>query len=605
MRTVLITSKKIKLSNDIVNSFSNIKLHGIFNIHFNINADIECYDYQGNLILIDGLIKNLESLEMNGNFFKSNSNLNGQFSCFAISKSNKLWMANDFININRYAYYWTEKEGLIISNNLDIISDVLKLNSHDSNLSENLIDSVGIFQQLGGQYTTFGNRTLLKNVRYFPNGTICEISENGLRVLGFDSVVGENSKTTIDQIKDLIHENAQCFENENVKLVFPISGGVDSRITLFGFFKSIKKNTRFLTHGEIDDVEVKIAKRLANEFNVTHQHVSIQELYPDKVELNKLLKFGWNWVLGKWYPVIKTLGFKSEDQIRLVIGDTLDLLRAKNIKSIRSRKNRILIQLGIYKFDRTLFNVETEIENYKINIVSELSKNYDNYKELFKRLKVTKEFLINETESDIENTLFHTIELFKPKDKFQLEEGFNLINWGRGTMGNQARFLNQFHSCYVAHANRKFVKSIYEIDFEYRFEDKLVHKLLKKSKLSNYPTSQIPILPYCYPLWLKYTFWGVRSYIDQKYMKVSRKFGFQKNRLFNTQNWQIVYRDPVNSANYKSYFEGLESFMNYPLTYYDSRSSGNSRPLSEIDLTNAAQIAIILEKIGFQDLIKY
>ena len=167
-------------------------------------------------------------------------------------------------------------------------------------------------------------------------------------------------------------------------------------------------------------------------------------------------------------------------------------------------------------------------------------------------------------------------------------------------MGNQARFINQYFPCYVAHANRQFIKKIVCVDQTERFEDKLVHRLLKKSKFSKFATSQIPILPYRFPLFFKYPVWAIRSLMDQYYMKLARKYGFSRNRLFKMQNWQTIYADSQNAHNYHSYFEGLERLMSYPLNYYDNRASGKSRALSEIDLTNAAQIAMILKKMGLK-----
>jgi hypothetical protein len=103
------------------------------------------------------------------------------------------------------------------------------------------------------------------------------------------------------------------------------------------------------------------------------------------------------------------------------------------------------------------------------------------------------------------------------------------------------------------------------VDQTERFEDKLVHRLLKKSKLSNVPTSQIPILPYRFPLFLKYPVWAIRSQMDQYYMKLARKYDFSRNRLFKMQNWQTIYADSQNAKNYHSYFQDLESLMTYPL----------------------------------------
>jgi hypothetical protein len=242
-----------------------------------------------------------------------------------------------------------------------------------------------------------------------------------------------------------------------------------------------------------------------------------------------------------------------------------------------------------------------DIKTYYINIIiNEIKNTFNNYNTLFQKLKVDCDSLIIEVEKDLMTTMNHVEILFNPTNGYEFEEGLNLIIWGRGTMGNQARYINQYYPCYVAHANRQFIKKIVCVDQTERFEDKLVHRLLNKSKLSKVATSQIPILPYRFPLLLKYIVWATRSFIDQYYMKFARKYGFNRNRLFKIQNWQTIYSDKINAENFHSYFDGIETLTSYPLNYYDARRSGKSRALSEIDLTNAAQVALILKKMGLR-----
>jgi hypothetical protein len=177
------------------------------------------------------------------------------------------------------------------------------------------------------------------------------------------------------------------------------------------------------------------------------------------------------------------------------------------------------------------------------------------------------------------------------------EEGFNLLVWGRGTMGNQARILNQYFSTYVTSCNRSYLKYILSYSFNLRFEDKLVHKILLKSKIASIPTTQIPIIPFNFPLIFKYTFWALRSALDQISMKFASRFDLNRNRLFQTQNWSKIYSDKDNKDNFNQYLKNFKDEFNYPLTYYNNRASGKSRPLSEIDLTSPAQVAILIEKI--------
>lgn len=574
---------------------------GDYTIFYQDREDLKFFNksYRDNII-VEGLVEGLENPQITDNFFTDNKLLNGQYTIIDINES-RIRIATDFININRFAYYQDVSRGILISNNLDDILEILKFNNIGAS-KFGLIDPIALIEQLGYQYSTLGIRTMIKGVSYFQNGCITEINSRRARIIAVDSIERERLKLSSSEFQEILKSNAELFSKKVPNKCFPISGGVDSRITLHSFASFLNKdNCSLITHGEIDDVEVVFGAKLAQVMGLEHKSISIQNLYPDPGKAQLILQKGWNWVLGKWAPIIDNILNSGQKKDTLfILGDTLDLLRAKNLKSIRSRKKRILIQLGMAKLDPDGVFLE-DIKTYYIGkIVNELKNTFHNYNELFHYLEVELNWLLNEVEKDLIATMNHVERLFNPTNGYEFEEGLNLIVWGRGTMGNQARFINQYYPCYVAHANRQFVKRIVCVDQTERFEDKLVHRLLKKSKLSNVATSQIPILPYRFPLFLKYPVWALRSFMDQYYMKLARNYGFRRNRLFTMQNWQTIYADTYNSENFRSYFEGIETLMKYPLNYYEKRASGKSRALSEIDLTNAAQVALILKKMGFK-----
>jgi hypothetical protein len=602
MRTVTLVNRAYKIPNSLNHLHEVGKNYCDFNVGYEERKDFKFIDESdsSDLILVEGLIENFESLILTEDFFNENNLLDGQFTIFNIS-NNKIRVATDFININRFAYYYDPSLGILISNNLDDILDILKYNNIGKDALD-YIDPIALIEQLGYQYSTLGNRTLLKGVSYFENGCITEIDSSGVKIIAVDAIERVQLKISDKEFQSLLKSNVELFTRKFLDMCFPISGGVDSRITLHSFEPYLKKtNSTILTHGEIDDVEVLLAAKLAHFVGLEHRRISIQDLYPSSEKIERILHKGWNWVLGKWTPIMDNIIHHGmQRDILFIFGDTLDLLRAKNLKSLRSRKKRILIQLGLKNLNPANILID-DIKNYYFDKVkNELKITYRNYEALFLKLEIDFDDLSVEIEKDLMASMKHAERLFNPTNGYEFEEGLNLIIWGRGTMGNQARYINQYFPCYVAHANRQFIKNIVCVDQTERFEDKLVHRLLKKSKLSNVPTSQIPILPYRFPLFLKYPVWAIRSQMDQYYMKLARKYDFSRNRLFKMQNWQTIYADSQNAKNYHSYFQDLESLMTYPLNYYDNRASGKSRALSEIDLTNAAQVALILKKMGLK-----
>jgi hypothetical protein len=599
MRTLTLANRAFKIPDSII-QINTLRLkQGDYTIFYQDRTDLEFIDKStADKIIIEGLIEGLEKPQITDNFFTDNKLLNGQYTIIDVDE-NRIRIASDFININRFAYYQDPKFGILISNNLDDILEILKFNNIGAS-KFSLIDPIALLEQLGYQYSTLGVRTLIKGVSYIQNGCITEIDSSGARIIAVDSIERESLEFSDSEYQDILKSNAELFSKKFPNTCFPISGGVDSRITLHSFASSLNKNNcTIITHGEIDDVEVLIGAKLAHVVDLEQKSISIQHLYPSPEQVQLILQKGWNWVLGKWAPIIDEImnsGLKKDTLF--IFGDTLDLLRAKNLKSIRSRKKRILIQLGLANLNPENISIDDVKTYYTSKVKNELKNTFNNYKELFHELEVELDGLLIEVEKDLMITMNHVERLFNPTNGYEFEEGLNLIIWGRGTMGYQARYINQYYPCYVAHANRQFVKKLVCVDQTERFEDKLVHRLLKNSKLSNVATSQIPMLPYRFPLFLKYPVWAVRSLIDQYFMKFARKYGFSRNRLFKMQNWQTIYADPINAENFRSYFEGIESLMSYPLNYYGNRASGKSRALSEIDLTNAAQVALILRKMG-------
>jgi hypothetical protein len=602
MRTVTVVNSAYEIPSSLNHLYRLGKNYCDFIVGYDERKDFQFIDESdsSDLILVEGLIENFESLILTEDFFNENNLLDGQFTIFNIN-NNKIRVATDFININRFAYYYHPSLGILISNNIDEILEIINYNKIGVDALD-YIDPFALIEQLGYQYSTLGNRTLIKGVSYFENGCISEIDSSGVKIIAVDAIKRVNLTFSVTEYQTLLRGNAEFFSKKFSEMCFPISGGVDSRITLHSFEPWLKKtNSTILTHGEIDDVEVLIGAKLANVAGLEHRSISIQDLYPSREKAQQSLHKGWNWVLGKWAPIMdNVINHGMQSGTLFIFGDTLDLLRAKNLKSIRSRKKRILIQLGLTNLNPANILID-DIKNYYFDKVkNELKITYRNYEALFLKLEIDFDDLSVEIEKDLMASMKHAERLFNPTNGYEFEEGLNLIIWGRGTMGNQARYINQYFPCYVAHANRQFIKSIVCISQTERFEDKLVHSLLKKSKLSNVATSQIPILPYRFPLFLKYPVWAIRSQMDQYYMKLARKYDFSRNRLFKMQNWQTIYADSQNATNYHSYFQDLESLMTYPLNYYDNRANGKSRALSEIDLTNAAQVALILKKMGLK-----
>src|SRR5690606_11340154 len=105
-----------------------------------------------------------------------------------------------------------------------------------------------------------------------------------------------------------------------------------------------------LSYGEKDYIDNKIASRIAEYLNLEHLNISFKDsLCPSKIEFEQQFKNGGEYFINCWFSVINKLknnNYISNENSVILIGDVLDILRAKNIKSIRSRKNRIKLQIN-------------------------------------------------------------------------------------------------------------------------------------------------------------------------------------------------------------------------------------------------------------------
>lgn len=576
-----------------------------WSFYFNPSPDLvvvseEC-EY---LLIIEGLILNKDSMTSDYKSLVNKILLNkylsddydGQFNIILI-KDDSVYVITDLININKL-YYSTLGGFPELSNNLELLT----LEVHNKiEKDADFIDYIGFFELLSSYHSSLNVRTPIKGISCFLNGVMMKYNanKNSFEIIDFDQTdLGVISVINIDDAKSVMFKNAGVFTKYFNEISLPISGGVDTRITLFSILP-YRENCRIttFTHGEKYDIEYVLANELANKLNLPHSRISIRNLYPKIEKLNEILSSGLNLLVGKWLPVIQFLNSTPKTNRVIIIGDILDLLRAKNIKSLRSRKQRILLQLGLKKIDLN-YSVDRAYNYYKSKLKSDIHILLKRYDSILSHFHLDKSELTDCILKDFDDTNNHIISIFRPTNGYQYEEVLNLFMWGRGSMGSQSRLINQLFPCYVVSANRRNVKFWLSVSALERFEDKLVHKILKTSQLSTLPTNQIPFIPYNWPLAIKYLLWAFRSMLDQYYMKFARRYGWSKNRLFRTENWQKVYQDPENTRNFHEYFKGVEFFFAYPISLYKRRSEGTARSLSEIDLTSTIIPAYLLKKIS-------
>jgi hypothetical protein len=559
------------------------------NLFFHADGGV-FYKAEDSFIFLDGFIFDLtlnrkleliEILNLLRENYKFPDNITGQYNIvyWDLLTHEKI-IINDFVGI-RPIFYSCSGE-FIVTNNLIWFSDF--------NFN---IDSVNIIQSLcPPYYSSIFERTKFRNVKRLSSNTILRILKNNEIVKIENEIIGNFNSQNIDlpEVLKLITENQNIFvQLNNEKIHLPISGGVDSRITLLGFqeckgFSGGKIDC--FTYGNEDFIDNRIASKIARYLGISQFNVNIDNIYQDKKEIEQHIKRGGNILLNIWLPVIKSLvERKISYSSFILLGDILDLLRAKNVKSIRSRKDRILIQLGLLNINK--LKAKFTIDEFERKFIQSHVNCYRKFSLLASSMDLSEEIYIESIRADFVELKCHINKMIYTSNYLEFEEIFNILTWGRMTMGNQVNILSQFYESYVCFANRHFIKAILKIRWELRFEDNLTHLLLQNSGLGKFETTQIPIINYNKPIMLKYLIWSFRSLLDQIMMKLDGFLKLNKNRTIKTINWKKIYQIKKNYINYKGYFKGYEKEFDPMIKYYEARMNGSARPLSEIDLTSA------------------
>lgn len=561
-----------------------------FNNFFINSTDNEVYSTTTEFLLVEGFVYDMklnkklapkEIALLMQEFLSTNQvfpdHITGQYNIVYITDST-INIVNDFVGI-KPLYYCFGGE-IFISNT---IYKFLDYNFE--------IDETGFFQSMvGNLYIPLNARTLIKKVSLLRGGEyISHELLTSCNKSSIDTMKMTNDKITNQEVLELsylLKKNANIYASIFDKIVLPLSAGVDSRITLsaFGEFNSKFKT---VSYGEAEYIDNKIAKKIAKFIGVEHTNISFKDhLFPSRDEFDQLKANGGEYFISSWFSVIKQLRSTSKfDNSVVLLGDILDTLRAKNLRFLRSRKERFKYQLqravGLEKkleaLDLDLFVART-IKFY----ISEIKALQKLYPALFTKLDFNEKSFIEQTTKDLQNFVEFINLKFSPENQANLEEAFYISTWGCRTMSKQVTIFKGNYQSFVIMASRHVVKHNLKFSPLERFEDRLTHKLLRTkgfNSYSHFSTAQIPFISYSSNIYMKYIFWALRSGIDQLLIAMG------KPRLVKHIEWAQYYK---RNANKKLLTELLievdEDLSKIPIDIFDKRASGEAWPLSEVDI---------------------
>ena len=563
-----------------------------FKQFFIINTDIniEIYTTSSDFLLVEGFVfdmnlnKKLNSKEIveivQSCINKKETfpdNITGQYNIIYMTE-NSINIINDFIGMKPLYYHLGNK--VFLSNN------IYKFGDYDFE-----IDEMGFYQSMiRNLYNPLNARTLFKNVLFLRGGEYilynCSTSSSINLIDKMEMTNAKINKKEVSEFVELLKNNATIYKSIFEKIVLPISGGVDSRITLcaFGEFNS---NFHAVSYGEPDYIDNKIAKNLSKFIGISHDNISFKDhLFPTNEEFDQMITNGGEYITSSWFSVIKELKTRSEfDNSVVLIGDLLDTLRSKNLKSLRSRKQRLTYQLKRiigFEIQMEALDLESFVTRHTNIYRSRVQALKESHPHLFTKYNFNEENFMSQTSQDLQNFVEFINLKFSPKNQANLEEAFYVSTWGSRTMAKQANIFKGNYQSFSLMASRHVVKHNLQFSPLEKFEDKLTHKLLCTkgfNGLSHFPTAQIPFISYKRNIYLKYTVWALRSTIDQLLIKMG------KGRLVKHIEWAQYYKNENNELLLKKLLADVdEEFSKIPFDIFAKRASGETWPLSETDI---------------------
>jgi hypothetical protein len=486
-------------------------------------------------------------------------------------------------------YYHLVADTLIISSSLSQIAEIAKTE----------LNFAGLYLEVTGHFSQYGRMTCWKGVqRLYPGECLtiknfkCQNSKFDTSIKDSDAPPSENFKT---ELIDLIeNENQKLYSDK--KILITLSGGIDSRINLAPLLRNKSSQVHAINYGIEDGIDSSIPVKIAKDLNFPIEVIDpTSKLFPPISEIFELAVKTDSIYVNVWHGILLSNTHKSENYDYVLLGDMFDILRAKSISSLKSRKFRLQFHFKKFFLGHKLPMKKASSQNKQAYIEVKREKLISN----IDRSPILKDFTkeqIVELKKDINadfNSFVSHLERYKTNYLESYEELFGLFTNGRLKMCKQLNLLRYRYNAEIPLSNIKIVRKVLNVAPQFRYADELTHKMFRDERwryLSKYATSQNPFIPYSSPLPFVYAGWALRSNIDQKLIRRSIGKGKSEKRLFKTYSLAEAYRELHAADNFTSYFSGTTKFdySNF-IRIFKKRRSGESWPLSPMELIPAVQ----------------
>jgi len=517
----------------------------------------------------------------------------GFFSGF-LTTEDRDYIFNDAVGVY-HLYYYLGKDTVIVSFNLFPIYRLLELPINKASI---VLHSINPFIE-------YGKMTVLEGVNRLMPGEMLILENDHLKEKKYDTTIKERDDKPDDNIAeelvDLINREIGKLYWEK-EVILPLSGGIDSRVILMAL---LANNIPFkaVNYGIPGTIETDLALKLSKKFGFPLEIVDpTPHLFPPKKVVEDIIKKTDSLFVNMWHGIL--LKKDGDENKFFLLGDMLDILRAKGIKSMKSRKFRTR-----YYIKRVLFGYEHPYTPFTEEKIKQFQKEkIDAYIKKARKAFSHFNFIGKEQEKIIEKIKEDFQVLFKHLDKYHFEtlesyeELFSIFTGGRINMGRQLNLLMYKYRAEIPLSNIRILRKVLNISPKYRYADELTSKMFKTESWKwggKIPTNQNPFFAYNAPFYMMMLGWFLRSKTDYFLTKLSvlTKGKWKKKRLFSTYDFKKSYEFPGADEHFKYYFQNGKGYdFSFLTVLFEQRKSGEKWPLSPMDMMPYAQAAFWLNR---------
>ncbi|WP_299276298.1 hypothetical protein [uncultured Psychroserpens sp.] len=533
------------------------------------------------------------------NTWPAQKDVSGSFALTVLNlQDNSIQMCNDVIGFYPL-YYSITKEVVVITSSLIWASSIRPV----------AFDAIGVAQRtLGKEYANIGSRTILKDYKRLLPGESMTIDLSNLEVTAcYDNSLYANlghAKTPAvsdyKQFWELYKREINYAAAKKEKTSVALSGGMDSRILLGAISEEV--NPICLTYGNLESYEVKVARKISKIKNLEFYSYEDLDLYfPTRTTMESYVKETEAVYVSSWLEILENR--PKDDGMQLLLGDMCEVLPGRNIKVYSGRHTRIsnFIKTNILKKDFE-FTKSSDIrfEQWKERKTTEALKRYSERRFSTLEMHMSYKDLVAGVTYNLEE-LFKRIESHKLPYIELYDELYAWYTHSRIPMGKQILICNSKFNAVCPPMALSVLRAASNIHPNNRLNYRFMHGLFKHNKdlrpLRKVPTNQSPLVPQYTYAPLIFLVWGIRSKMDQYYIKriLKKKNPNLRYRLFKGLNWVKVYQNENLESRIPTYFSPNHLGDKVSENIYNrivSRKKLEKWPLTNTDLMSLASLNI-------------